>query len=138
MAGIHGKNAIFKWNAVAVPGVTDVSGIGVANAAVADTTAMGDSATSSQKGIPDGGSFTVSGLAAAGTVDIGGLGTGANDTSTSAAKVFLYWPEGTGTGKAQVTGSAYVTGFTSSASFGGAVKWSAKFQITGAVSFVVQ
>lgn len=138
MAGIHGKFTVFKFNAVTVPGVADVSGVGVANAAVADTTAMGDSATSSQKGIPDGGSFTVSGLAAHGTTDIGGLATAANDNTASNAKAFIYQPEGTAVGNGQVTGSAYVTGYTQSASFGGAVKWTAKFQVTGAVTFGVQ
>lgn len=138
MAGIHGKAVVFKWNAVALTGVTDVSGLGVANASVADTTAMGDSATSSQKGIPDGGTFTVSGLAAHGTTDINGLGTAANDNSATAAKAFLYQPEGTAVGNGQITGTAYVVGFTHTASFGGAVKWTAKFQVTGAVIFGVQ
>jgi len=135
MAGIHGQFGVFTWNATPVPGVQDVSGLGVGDSPIADTTAMGDTAQSAAKGIPGGGTFTVSGRAAAGTTDIGGLATAALASTTQA---FLWYPEGTGVGKGKITGTAYVVKYTQSAAFGGAVQWTAEFAITGAVVFGVQ
>ena len=132
---IHGQFAQFTFNAVQLPGVQEISDVGVSDAPVADTTAMGDTAQSVLKGIPGGGTIKVTGLAAAGTTDVGSLGTRAQ-ASTSHA--FLYYPEGTGVGKGKITGTAYCTSYTQSAAFGGVVQWTAQFAVTGAVVFGVQ
>lgn len=136
MGGIHGQFGVFKYNAVTIPGVQDVKGIGINDGPTADSTAMGDTAQSVAKGIPGGGTFTVTGLAATGTTDIGGLATAAAASTSSA---FLWYPEGVGVGKAKVSGNAFVTKFIpGDASFGGMVQWTAEFAVTGALTFGVQ
>jgi hypothetical protein len=135
MAGIHGQFGVFMFNSVTIPGVREVSDIGVNDAPMADTTAMGDTAQSAVKGIPGGGSFTISGVVAAGTSDHGSLGTRVN-ASTSHA--FEWRPEGTGAGKGRITGTAFCTKFAEGAGFGDAVEFTAEFAVTGPVVFGVQ
>lgn len=135
MPPIHGSGGVFMFNAVTVPGVQDVSGIGIADGPTSDSTAMGDTSQSVAKGIPGGGTFTVSGLAQAGTTDVGSLATRA---AAQTSHAFEWRPEGTGVGKGKTTGTAYCTKYTQSSAFGGMVQYTAEFAVTGAVTFGVQ
>jgi hypothetical protein len=134
MAGLHGKNGVFKFNGSALTGVEDISSVGL-DVPTVETTAMGDTVDSVVAGIPASAEITVSGQAAAGTTDHDGLATAAAAASSHA---FDYQPEGTGTGKGTISGTAYCTGFTISSAFGGKVQWQAKFKPTGTVTFGAQ
>lgn len=135
--GLHGKNATFTYNSVAITNVTDISGLGVTTATTAEVTAMGDTSVSSKKGIPGGGSFTVSGHAVTGTTDHCGLGTAAAANTTDGL-AWSYEPEGAGSGLGTMSGTAHCTAYTQSAAFGGAITWAAKFEITGDITFGAQ
>lgn len=132
---IHGQFAEILIATVEVPGVQEISDVGIGDAPIADTTAMNDTAQSSLKGIPGGGTIKITGLCAAGTTDHGGLATKA---AASTSYAFDYRPEGTGVGKGKITGNAYVTSFVQSAAFAGVCQWTAQLAVTGAVTFGVQ
>lgn len=129
---LHGKLAVIEINAVAITGVTDISGFGIGDAPVADTTAMGDTAQSSLKGIPGGGTWSLTGFMPAGTQDHGGLPTLAKAAGTTPV-TFEYYPAGVAA--PGTTGTCHVQSFTQSANFGGACMWQASGTITGAVTF---
>lgn len=134
-AGIHSKDAVFLLNNVALTGVKEVGSVGIGESPTVDTTSMGDSVASIVKGVPSGGSISISGLAAAGTTDLSSLGSQA---ATPMAYSWEWRPQGTGTGKGKISGTGYVTNYTQSGSFSDVVQWSATVAVTGSVTFGVQ
>ena len=55
--------------------------------------------------------------------------------SNSETVTFEYSPDGTTTGKPKVTGSAFITNFSSPVAIGELLVFSVTFQVTGAVTF---
>lgn len=129
---LHGKNVEFYYRNVLITGITEISGIGVAGAPVAETTAIGDAWQHHIKGAPGGGTFSLSGTVPAGTTDHKGLGAAASDTSDGE---YRYYTGDDAATPGSIIGRAYVTTFTMSAPFGGAQTWSATFQITDSVDY---
>ena len=132
---VHGKNTIFSIaNASATP--TDISNVlndvNFPETVDSDeTSAFGNSSKTYVVGLKDG-KISIKGTFDA-TVD--GVLSGILGLATASA--FIYGPQGSTTGYAKYTGSAFLTSYDKQSAIGGVSKFSAEFIVTGDVTHTV-
>lgn len=133
MAFSHGKSAQV-WIADSGAVLRDFTSVGAQvsldrSGDTAETTAFGDAAKKYIAGQKDG-TFSVEGHRDP-TFE------GYLDGIVALETTFKYFPEGSASGKVQFLGTAICTSFSESSDLGDANKWSAEFQISGAVARTV-
>lgn len=130
MAYSHGSDADFRLDNSA-GSLTDISAyttdVSLARAAdTAEVSTFGDNAKEYIAGLTDA-TFTASGIFDP-TVDV------VLDAAVGVQRSFQYGPQGTTGGNIKYTGECICTSYDPPATMGDAVKWSASFQVTGAIT----
>lgn len=139
MAFVHGKGAVFKIDnsgGTLQTLTAYIDGADISNKVeMAETTTMGSEVKTYVSGQSDG-TLSISGkydsTASTGPDAILDGLVGSEVTST-----FEYGPEGSATGKVKYTGECFLTGYNISAPVGDVVKFTADFQISGAITKTV-
>jgi hypothetical protein len=142
MAKSHGKASVF-WidnvggtpvdisvycDSIDVPGTVDT----------AETSTMGDAAKEYLPGLADatisiGGPFDNTATVGQDAI-LGAIWDANGELTAGGSLTWIYGPEGQGDGDIEYTGECYMTGYNVKSDLSGAVKFTATFQVTGAVS----
>lgn len=136
MAFVHGKGTVFKIdNAAGTITVltTYVDSVEFQNTVdTAETTTMGAEAKTFVSGQSDG-TLSVSGLFD-GTATTGPDAILSGLIGLEASSTFEIGPEGSTAGKVKKSGECFLTSYSVSSEVGDVVKFSADFQVTGAIT----
>ncbi|MFI7677871.1 hypothetical protein [Actinophytocola sp. NPDC049390] len=126
MAQVHGKGVTWSLDGVELAAYGDATDP-ERTADSHETTTYGLNSKRYSGGLKDG-TCTVGGVYESGTVDTPRI---VIEDQLGETVVFVYRPEGTGTGKPMKTVSVVITGYTESAPVGDMIRWSAELQYTG-------
>lgn len=126
----HGKTGFFSIDGVELsPFLTDVSLDEGTD--TAETSTMGDQAKTFVEGLT-GGTINLSGIWD--DTAVTGPDVVLNGLKGAGANAFVLGPAGDATGKVRYTGDAILTAYARTVPIGGAVAFTASFQVTGAVT----
>lgn len=129
MAGNHSRLTVVKIDSVDISAFTNTAEM-ADESDMNDTTCFGAVRKSYAQGLGDG-TFTLSGVH-----DNGATGPRKKLKALKAAGVaviFLYQPNGTGTGKQQSSVNVLVKSYTDTSAVADVVRWKAVLQMTGAL-----
>lgn len=121
----HSKDAVFSIGGSPLSHVTSVT-LSV-DGQVADITVLGDSYKQYVRGQVDA-TMSVEGI-----YDDPAIGTVFLRYAEGTAMPIIYYPQGTASGKARFSGTAFITSYEVPASMDSAVTWSCNLQLTGSI-----
>jgi hypothetical protein len=130
MAFIHGKNTVVLINAIDISQYTN-STEETDNTTTHENTCYGQTRKTYNAGLGDG-SLAIKGVHNDGANNPRAVLKPLMHAGTEVA--FIFRPEGTGSGKAQMTVNVLVTSFKQSSPVGENSMWEATLQMTGAIS----